>query len=470
MIKYYFLIPIALVLSVSCKTRLKTNQPETTQPEQAAKIEAISDDSLFNLVQYRTFQYFWDGAEPVSGMARERFHADNIYPENDKNIVTLGGSGFGVMAILVGIERGYITRQQGFDRMKQIIAFLQKADRFHGAWPHWLNGETGRVKPFGANDNGADLVETSYMIQGLIAVKQYFLNGNDEEKKLASDIDKLWREVEWNWFTQGKNVIYWHWSPNKGWIMNFPVEGYNECLIMYVMAASSPTYPVKAEAYHQGWARGGKIVSDKEKYGYKLYFHHNGAEEYGGPLFWEHYSYLGLDPRGLSDKYANYWEHNKNLTLINRQWCAINPKNYPGYDSACWGLTASYSINGYNAHAPGEETDLGVISPTAALSSFPYTPQYSMDAMKSFYYKLGEKLLGEYGFYDAFSVKDNWYPKRYLAIDQGPIVAMMENYRTGLLWKLFMADRDVQRGLQKLGFKVDEKAKETIEEEKTALK
>jgi hypothetical protein len=268
--------------------------------------------------------------------------------------------------------------------------------------------------------------------------------------------------VEWDWFTQGKNVLYWHWSPDKGWIMNFPVEGYNECLIMYVMAASSPTHPVKPEAYHEGWARGGKIVSSNEKYGYKLYLKHNYAEEYGGPLFWAHYSYLGLDPRGLSDRYANYWEANRNQTLINHHWCTLNPKNFAGYDSTCWGLTASYSVKGYHAHAPGEANDLGVISPTAALSSFPYTPQQSMAAMKTFYHKLGQNLLGDYGFYDAFSVQDNWYPKRCLAIDQGPIVVMMENYRTGLLWDLFMKDPDVKRGLNKLGFKVDEKAKKEI--------
>lgn len=463
MIKNSIFFLLAASFSIACNTPSKI-----TQAEQGQTVNEISNDSLFTLVQYRTFQYFWDGAEPKSGMARERFHSDNVYPENDKNIVTSGGSGFGVMAILVGIERGFITRQQGYERLQHIVDFLKKADRFHGAWPHWINGETGKVKPFSPNDNGADLVETSYLIQGLIAVKQYFLNGNDQEKMLAADIDQLWREVEWNWFTQGKNVIYWHWSPDKGWAMNFPVEGYNECLILYVMAASSPTHPVQATAYHEGWARGGKIVSDKDKYGYKLYFKHNDNEEYGGPLFWEHYSYLGLDPRGLSDQYANYWQHNKNLTLINHRWCTTNPKNFAGYDSTCWGLTASYSVKGYAAHAPGEN-DLGVISPTAALSSFPYTPQYSTYAMRSFYEKFGEKLWGKYGFYDAFSVHENWYPKHYLAIDQGPIVVMMENYRTGLLWDLFMSSPDVQQGIKKLGFSIDEGEKNSIKAEKTRL-
>ncbi|HOW09943.1 MAG TPA: glucoamylase family protein [Bacteroidales bacterium] len=415
--------------------------------------EIISDDSLLTLVQYRTFRYFWDGAEPNSGMARERIHVDGIYPENDMNVVTSGGTGFGLMAILAGIERRFITRQEGVDRLRKIVSFLQSADRFHGAWPHWIYGETGKTKPFSPKDNGADLVETAYLIQGLLSVRQYLKDGNETEKQLCAVIDKLWREVEWNWFTkEGEHVIYWHWSPDFGWEMNFPVRGYNECLILYVLASSSPTYPVGAEAYHEGWARNGEIAGNTEKYGYKLALKHNGAEEYGGPLFWSHYSYLGLDPRNLEDKYADYYEHNTNHALINWKWCSLNPLNYPGYSDSCWGLTASYSVNGYSAHAPGITTDMGVISPTAAISSIVYTPEQSMNAIRCFYNSYRDLLWGEYGFYDAFSVKNNWYPKRYLAIDQGPEVVMIENYRSGLLWKLFMSCPEVQDGLKKLGF------------------
>jgi len=415
--------------------------------------EEISDDSLLTLVQYRTFQYFWNGAEPNSGMARERIHIDGVYPENDMNVVTSGGSGFGVMAILTGIERGFITRQDGVTRLRKIVTFLQSANRFHGAWSHWIYGETGKVKPFSPKDNGADLVETAYLIQGLLAVRQYLKDGNESEKELAADIDKLWKEVEWSWFTKGgEHVIYWHWSPDYGWEMNFPVKGYNECLILYVLAASSPTFPVGAEAYHEGWARNGEIAGDTEKYGYKLVLKHNGAEEFGGPLFWSHYSFLGLDPRNLKDRYADYMEHNTNHTLINWKWCSLNPLNYPGYNESCWGLTASYSVNGYSAHAPGNTNDLGVISPTAAISSIVYTPEQSVNAIRWFYNNYGNKLWGEYGFYDAFSTKDNWYPERYLAIDQGPEVVMIENFRSGLLWNLFMSCPEVQEGLRKLGF------------------
>lgn len=442
-----FFLLVGIVTLGSCQVK-----KETAPPTAAALESRISDDSLFTLVQYRTFQYFWDGAEPTSGAARERFHSDNIYPDNDKHIVTSGGTGFGVMAVLVGIERGFITREQGAERLHKLVEWLEKADRFHGVWPHWLNGETGKTKPFSPNDNGADLVESSYLLQGLLCVREYFKDGNDSEKALAAKVDKLWREVEFDWFRNNKNVLYWHWSPDKQWQMNFPVEGYNECLIMYVLAAASPTHSVPAEVYHEGWARNGGIKNDPahKQYGYHLDLKHNGAPQFGGPLFWSHYSFLGLDPRKLKDQYADYWQHNVNHTLINRQYCIENPKGFKGFGENSWGLTASYSIKGYAAHSPNE--DLGVISPTAALSSFPYTPSESMQAMKHFYFDIGEKTFGEYGFYDAWSEHHDWYLPRYLAIDQGPVVVMMENHRTGLLWKLFMQAPEVGAGLKKLGF------------------
>ncbi len=447
---YFILITI---LVISCKPRNK-NQGELT--DERSSVRTLSDDSLLTLVEYRTFQYFWDGAEPNSGMARERFHVDGVYPQNDMNVVTSGGSGFGLMAILVGIERGFITRYEGYERFCRIVDFLKKADRFHGAWPHWIYGETGKVRPFSQKDNGADIVETAYLMQGLLTVRQYYVDGSENEKTLAAEIDKLWREVEWSWFTKGgEDVLYWHWSPEYGWDMNFPVRGYNECLILYILAASSPTYPIQAKAYHLGWAGNGAICTNSGEYGYSLALKHNVNEKYGGPLFWAHYSYLGLDPRFLKDKYADYWQENKNQTLINWNWCTLNPKKFAGYSSDCWGLTASYSISGYSAHCPGENNDLGVISPTAALSSFPYTPEQSMNALKHFYYVLGNKIWGEYGFYDAFSEQHNWYPQRYLAIDQGPAIIMIENYRTGLLWNLFMSSKEIQNGLNLLGFTTD---------------
>ena len=427
---------------------------KSVKQQQVATRETIAapDTAIFRKVQEQTFQYFWDGAEPLSGLARERFHVDNVYPQNDKHIVTSGGAGFGVMAILVAIERKFVTREAGRKQLEKIVHFLETADRFHGAWPHWWNGETGKVKPFSKNDDGGDLVETSFMLQGLLCVRQYFKNGNAEEKSLATRIDKLWKEVDFDFYRNGKNVLFWHWSPNVGWKMNLEVKGYNECLIMYVLAASSPTHSIPVEAYHLGWADSGKIKSTSTYEGYTLNMHYQGNPPQGGPLFWSHYSYLGLDPRGLKDKYGNYWEENTNLSMINYKWCVNNPKKFKGYGPDNWGLTASYSTKGYMAHAPNMQDDVGVITPTAALSSFPYTPTQSMAAMKHWYSDLKENVWGPYGFYDAFSEQENWFPKRYLAIDQGPAVVMMENYRSGLLWKLFMSCPEIKQGLKKLGF------------------
>ncbi len=419
---------------------------------QSTKVaDSLSDDSLLTLVQHATFRYFWDGAEPISGLARERIHMDNVYPQNDQDVITIGGSGFGVMAILVGIERKFITRTEGFERLNKIVDYLGRADRFHGAWPHWLHGPTGKVKPFGTKDNGGDLVETAFLAQGLTCVRQYFKDGSDREKALSMKTAKLIDDIDWSWYRKGsENVLYWHWSPEYAWDMNFPVHGYNECLIMYIMAAASAKHTIPPAVYHEGWARNGAIVSDAEQYGKKVILAYNGAPGGVGPLFWAHYSYLGLNPKGLKDKYADYWELNRNITLIHYAYALKNPKNFKGYGPDNWGLTASYSVNGYAAHNPNE--DLGVISPTAAISSYPYTPKESMRMIRHLYTTRKDKVWGEYGFYDAYSESENWYPQRYLAIDQGPEIVMIENGRSGLLWKLFMADENVQRGLDKLGF------------------
>lgn len=377
LLKYCFLL-LCLLLGF---TQCKSPGTQETLP---------SDDALMDTVQRRTFNYFWEGAEPNSGLARERIHMDGVYPENDRNVVTSGGSGFGIMAILAGIDRGYVTPEEGLQRMEKIVTFLETADLFHGAYPHWWYGDTGKVKPFGRKDNGGDLVETAFIMQALLSVHQYYINGNEQEKALAARIDKLWREVDWDFYRRnGRNVLYWHWSPEYGWEMDFPVHGYNECLIMYILAAASPTHGVPAAVYHEGWAQDGAIVEPHKVEGIELHLRYQGTE--AGPLFWAQYSFLGLDPTGLKDEYCtDYFHEMRNLTLVNRAYCIRNPKHYKGF--------------------------------------------------------------GPYGFYDAFSETDNWYPRRYLAIDQGPIAVMIENYRTGLLWKLFMSHPDVQKGLEKLGF------------------
>lgn len=446
--RYILLIGIALMVNACTKTdKAKENEHHTEL--------RISEDSLLTLVQYQTFQYFWQGAEPVSGMARERIHLDGVYPQNDQNVVTSGGSGFGLMAIIVGIKRGFITREEGILRYEKIISFLEMADNFHGVWPHWWYGDTGKVKAFSEKDNGGDLVETSFLAAGLLTVRQYLNDQNENELKLKKRINKLWENIEFDWHTKGgENVLYWHWSPDYNWDMNFPVGGYNEALIMYVLAASSPSHAIKPKVYHEGWARNGDITTDREYLGFETVLDHYETDDSPvGPLFWAHYSYMGLDPRKLTDKYADYWKLNQNHALIHYKHCVDNPKNFEGFGENCWGLTSSYSIEGYAGHRPDE--DLGVVSPTAALSSFPYTPIESMKFLK-FIYQDADSLVGKYGPYDAFSFENDWYIPRYLAIDQGPIPVMIENHRTGLIWELFMSAPEIQKGLTKLGFRYEE--------------
>jgi len=419
----------------------KVSQANTIKPEMKIQ-KNLTDEQLLDLVQKQTFRYFWDFGHPVSGMARER---SNVSYDYGDEVVTTGGTGFGVMATIVASERKFITREQAAARTKKIVDFLWKADMFHGAFPHWMNGETGKVIRFSPKDDGADLVETSFLFQGLLTARQYYTADNPVENDIRNKILWLWEGIEWNWFTQQQNTLYWHWSPNNGWSMNHQLKGWNECFITYVLAASSPKFAINKRVYDDGWANSNTFFNGKKFEGITLPL----GFDFGGPLFFSHYSFLGLDPRGLKDNYADYFEQNKNHTLINHAYCVENPKHYKGYGENSWGLTASDSWQGYAAHSPTE--DLGVISPTAALSAFPYTPEYSMKALKHFYFDLGDKIWSEYGFVDGFSEEHNWYAKSHLAIDQGPIICMIENYRSGLLWKLFMSSPDVKNGLDKLG-------------------
>jgi hypothetical protein len=410
-----------------------------TAIDSSNKFPVITDNALLDLVQKQTFKYFWDFAHPVSGLARER--------NTSGDVVTSGGSGFGIMAIVTGISRSFITRAEGLARLQKIVSFLKTAQKFKGAFPHWLNGATGVVVPFSQKDNGADLVETSYLMQGLLTARQYFNLADASETNLRNDINELWNGVQWNWFRKNnENVLYWHWSPDYNWDMNMKIQGWNECLITYVMAASSASYSIPRIVYDNGWANNGALKNGNTYNGITLPL----GPGYGGPLFFAHYSFLGINPTGLKDTYADYWEQNKAHTLVNYNYCKANPKGFYGYSESCWGLTASDDINGYLAHQP--TNDNSVISPTAALSSMPYTPVESMRALNFFYYQLGDKIWKEYGFVDAFSLHEQWFADSFLAIDQGPVIIMIENYRTGLLWNLFMSCPEVKTGMLNLGF------------------
>jgi hypothetical protein len=404
----------------------------------------LSDDALLDLVQRQTLRYFWDFGHPVSGMARERSNPVAGYDYLDT--VTTGGTGFGIMAMLVGASRGFISRQDVLARVAQIVDFLARVESYHGVFPHFLHGATGATIPFSKRDDGGDLVETAFLIAGLLCARQYFGETSRDEVSLRAGIDKLWHAVEWNWHTRGRDVLYWHWSPRHQWAMNHAITGWNECLITYVLAAASPTYPIAPEAYHRGWTASPVFRNGQSYHGIELPL----GPPFGGPLFFAHYSFLGLDPLGLRDRYADYWAQNVAHVEINRAHCIANPHDFAEYGPQCWGLTACDGDAGYNAFSP--TNDRGVIAPTAALASMPYTPAESMAALRYFYETLGADIWREHGFADAFNRSNHWVAPSHLAIDQGPIVVMIENHRSGLLWDLFMQCEEVRDGLRRLDF------------------
>jgi hypothetical protein len=405
---------------------------------------ALTNEALLDLVQRQTLSYFWDFAHPASGMARERSNPYDSYDYLDT--VTIGGTGFGIMAMLAGAARGFLSSAEVRVRIGKIVAFLENADRYHGVFPHFVSGATGSMIPFYPTDDGGDLVETSFLMVGLLCARQFFCGAAPAEADLRAAIDGLWHAVEWDWYARGRNVLFWHWSPRHGWVVNRPIKGWNECLITYVLAAASPCHAVLPAVYHHGWTDSPLFRNGRSYAGITLPL----GPSHGGPLFFSYYSFLGLDPRGLRDGYADYWAQNRAHTLINRAHCVANPHRHSGYGPQCWGLTACDGDAGYGAFCP--ENDRGVIAPTAALSAMPYTPDESMAALRHFYDELGGDIWGRYGFVDAFNTSRGWVASSYLAIDQGPIVVMMENYRSGLLWELFMSCREVRAGLGRLGF------------------
>lgn len=462
-IRLFALLLALTTLFPSLANGIYGDGPDSIPP--VGVVRGLSDEQLLETIQRQTFRYFWHGAHPVSGLALER--SNTVYAEfywdyineawGEPNVSkspwgpdagAIGGTGFGIMGTIVAVERGWIGRDTAVRRLIKIADFLMNSDCFHGIYPHFMNGRTGKTIRFDRIDDAADIVETSYLLMGFLCAREYFNRDTPRETYLRNRINSMWNVANWRWHTNGENKLYWHWSPNNGFDMNFPVWGWDECLITYIMAASSPRYPIPKSVYNGSWSGSEGFKNGKSYYGMTLPL---GNYDKGGPLFFVQYTFTGVDPNHLTDSLGiDYFMQGRNHTLINRAYCIENPKKYRGYGEKCWGLTAGDSFKGYVAHCP--DVDLGVIQPTAALSSMPYTPKESLEALKYFYYDLGDKIWSDYGFVDGFSLEHDWYAKSHLAIDQGPIVVMIENYRSGLLWKLFMNIPDIQQGMKNLGF------------------
>ena len=443
------------------KVAFLNNSYEETKPSSPVAIATrkMTDDELLTMVQEASFRYYWEGAEATSGLAKE-----NI--SGRQNMIAAGASGFGMMALIAGTERKFITRKESAERFVKIVNFLEKAETFHGVYPHFIDGPTGKVEAFfGSKDNGADLVETSFLMQGLLAARQYFSANNAQEKLIRDKINIIWDKAEWDWFRQRPNskFLYWHWSPDQAWVINHNLIGWNETMITYLLAIASPTHSVPASMYYTGWANqdstgqkyregwgqtkeGAMYTNGNTYFGIKL----DVGVSSGGPLFFTHYSFMGYDPHFITDKYTNYFTNNQNIAKINYRYCVENPKHFKGYGDSAWGLTASDGPVTYYADEPVLWQDHGKITPTGAISSFPYTPKESMKALKNYYFNYGKFLWGEYGFKDSFDPTNNWCSEIYMGLNQAPMTVMIENYRTGLIWKLFMSGAEIKEGLKKL--------------------
>ncbi|MEM9223930.1 MAG: glucoamylase family protein, partial [Pseudomonadota bacterium] len=334
----------------------------------------MSDEDLLDLVQRQTLRYFWDFGHPESAMARERSNAGFGY--DPLETVTTGGTGFGIMAMIAGAERGFLARADLCARLHRLCDYLGQCDTHHGVFGHFYDARHGKIIPFSPTDDGGDLPETSFLMMGLLTARQYF----NDDSLLQDKINMLWRTVEWSSHCRPSDgALMWHSSANHPWTdKSLDIRGWNECLVTYVLAAGSPTFPVGYETYVSSWLGGAQFKNGNTYFGTTLPL----GPEKGGPLFLSQYSFLGLDPRALEDEWADYSVQVRNHSLINRAHCVANPHGYGGYGAQCWGLSASDSPAGYAVHEPAN--DLGVISPTAALSAFPFTPQESMDALRHF--------------------------------------------------------------------------------------
>jgi exo beta-1,2-glucooligosaccharide sophorohydrolase (non-reducing end) len=432
----------------------------------SARTKSMSDDGLFTMLQKACFRYYWEGVHPVAGMTLESIPGDD-------RIVATGATGFGIMALIVGVDRGFITREQGVERLTRIVTFLERAPRYHGVWSHFMDGNSAQTLPvFDMFDDGGDLVETAFLMEGLLSARQYFNRQTDAEKELIQRISHLWETVEWDWYRRSprSDALYWHWSPQWSWHINHRLTGFNEAMIVYLLAIASPTHSVPADLYYSGWAnqdgarakyreawsnadQGMRYTNGRKYFGFKL----DVGDGTGGPLFFTHYSYMGFDARGIHDRFTDYFNNNRAMAQINLAYCVKNPGHYKGYGAHFWGLTASDGPDGYLPHEPTLQEDDGTMTFTGALSSFPYTPAASTTAFKHIYRDLGEQVWGVYGPRDAINLKQDWVSPIFMGLNQAPIAVMLENYRTGLIWKLFMSNPEITPMLDRIGFQPDRK-------------
>ena len=406
---------------------------------------ALTTEALLDTLQHTAFDYFWNEANPTNGLIKDRSTLSSP--------CSIASLGFGLSAICIGIDHGWVSRDDGRARIRTALQTLWTKPQgnalsgtigYKGLYYHFLD-MPGALRTW---DCELSTIDTALLFAGIIDAKQYFDTADPVDVEVRALADSIYYRADWEFMRNFAPSIYMGWKPGTGFSTFGQWIGYNEAMILFILALGSPTHPVPATTW-TAWTSG-----------------YNWSTQYGQtyvifpPLFGHQYSHCWIDFRSIYDTYmANrgitYFENSRRATLAQRAYCIANPSGRVGYGANQWGLTASDGPTGYNARgAPPSQNDDGTISPTAVGGAVPFAPEVAIPALHHLYDTYGPQLFSTYGFRDAFNltVNPDWYDTDYIGIDQGPIIVMIENYRTGKVWQRFMANPDIQRGLQRAGF------------------
>jgi hypothetical protein len=402
-----------------------------------------NSNAFLDYLQQANFDYFWYAANPANGLVPDR--------STSGSACSIAAVGFGLTAIGIGIDHGWISRTQGVTRvMATLNTFLNGPQGpgtsgiigYNGWFYHFLDMNTALRSP------GSELssIDTALLLSGILYCKQYFNGTNSNETSIRMMSDSIFNRVNWTWMAQGSQKVAMGWQPTTGFSGFGNWIGYDEGMILYLLGMGTATNPLPASAWSY-WTSG---------YIWATYYGQSFVPF--PPLFGHEYSHCWIDFRHTADAYMNsqsstYFENSRRAALAQQSYCIANPLGWVGYDSNVWGLTASDGPSGYTARgAPPALNDDGTIAPTAAGGAMAFAPDISLPTLQYLYTNGKNALWTAYGFIDAFNQSVSWYDNAELGIDQGPIVIMIENYRTQRPWRLFMQNAEIQRGLQQAGF------------------
>jgi hypothetical protein len=432
-------------LSASRRHNPAVSDPLLKAPEGAA--------SFFKQLEERTFGFFWNTATPSTGLVPDRFPA--------KSFSSIAAVGFGLTAYPIGVERHYITREQARDRVLTTLRFLTTVPNEHGFLYHFLDPQTGQR----ANDSEVSTVDTALLLGGVLFCESYFDTSDLKEVEIRRLADELYRRVDWTWAQPHPPAVSLAWTPEAGFNA-VDWHGYNEAMLVYVLALGSPVHPIADDAW-AAWT---------STYDRTWGTYYGETHLSFGPLFGHQFSHVWIDFRGIRDAYMqqhgiDYFENSRRATLAQQRYAIDNPMKWVDYGENVWGLSAcdgpanirqpyrseERRFYGYTARGAGlgYNRDDGTLSPAALVSSLPFAPELVIPAALEIHRRYGSKLYSTYGFLDAFNPSfgaSGWFDQVYLGLDQGPILAMIENYRTGLVWSVMRRNPYVQRGLQRAGF------------------